>query len=134
MTITITQTTFGFHIALVSDDRQRFAQVLESFKLAIPKRNRLFNEVGRFWFVDKRKEKKLRQWLEGVKQAGEANVYEVSRIEELTTGTAASNGRLNYYYSLLCLSTRTYLRCSIFCLKLLRLNAPLSKIDCPKCV
>ena len=89
MAITITQTIFGFHIAIVSDDRQRFALALESFKLAIPKRNRRFNEVGRFWFVDKRKEKKLRRWLEGVKQAGEANVYEVSRIERLATGTAA---------------------------------------------
>ena len=89
MAITITQTIFGFHIAIVSDDRERFARVLESFKLALPKRNRRFNEGGRYWFVDKRKEKKLRRWLEGVKQAGEACIYEVSRKERLTTDTAA---------------------------------------------
>jgi hypothetical protein len=89
MTITITQTIFGFHIAIVSIDQERFAQAIESFKLAIPKRNRRFNEVGRYWFVDKRQEKKLREWLGGVKQAGETKIYEVSRIENSIAGAAA---------------------------------------------
>jgi hypothetical protein len=59
MRITITHTAWFFHV--VSDDRQRFAHVIESFKLAIPKRTRRFNEAGRYWFVDRRKEKKLRE-------------------------------------------------------------------------
>jgi hypothetical protein len=48
MTITITQSTLGFHIALVSDDRHRFARALETFKLSIPKRNRRLNESDRY--------------------------------------------------------------------------------------
>lgn len=89
MTITITQIIFGFHIAIVSDERQRFAQALNSFKLTILKRNRRFNEPGHYEFVDKHKGKKLREWLEGGKQAGETKVYEVSRIGNLSKGAAA---------------------------------------------
>jgi hypothetical protein len=89
LTITRTQTAFAFHIALVSDDRQGFAQVPESFKLSIPKRNRRFNEAGSDWFVDKRIEAKLRQWRECEKQAAETKVYQVSRKKKLTMSTAA---------------------------------------------
>jgi hypothetical protein len=89
MTITITQTIFGFHVALVSGDRRRFAQAIESFKLAIPKRNRRFNEAGRYWFIDKRKEKKMREWLEGVKQTGETKIIEFDKSKTLLPGEAA---------------------------------------------
>lgn len=89
MTITIAQTTFGFHIALVSDDRQRFRQAIESFKLAIPKRNRRFNEAGRYWFIDKRVEPKLRSWIDSVKQAGETKIIEFDKSKTLLPDAAA---------------------------------------------
>ena len=89
MTITITQTTFGFHIAFASNDRQRFARVRDSFKLAIPKANRRYQEAARVWFVDKRAEPKLRCWLDGVKQAGETKVVEVDRSKTSIPNEAA---------------------------------------------
>jgi hypothetical protein len=89
MTITITQNTFGFHLAIASDDRQRFAQVIESFKLAIPKCNRRFNEISRIWFVDKRAEPKMRRFLESVKQAGETKIIEFDKSKSLLPDEAA---------------------------------------------
>jgi hypothetical protein len=53
MMITIRQTIFGFHVAIVSDDRQRFAQDAEALKIIITKRTYRFNEVGRIGSLTK---------------------------------------------------------------------------------
>jgi hypothetical protein len=89
MTITITKTTFGFHIAFVSDDRQSFARTIESFKLAIPKANRRYHEDTRIWFVDKRAEPKLRAWLYREVQTGETKVMEFDRSRNSMPDEAA---------------------------------------------
>ena len=89
MTITITQNVFGFHVAIVSDDRERFAWAIESFKLAIPKRNRRFLEAGRVWYVDKRAEPKLRRWLDSISQTGDTKVFEIARSKGFKADEAA---------------------------------------------
>jgi hypothetical protein len=63
MRVDITQTVWGFRVALNSPGTERLACAVESLKTAIPKRCRRYQPAGRYWFIDKRAEPKLRRWL-----------------------------------------------------------------------
>ena len=89
MIITIQQTVFGFHVTIVSDNRARFAQAVESLKLAVPKKNRRFQPDGNYWFIDKRAEPKLRRWLEDLRAVSDLLVREFDREKHLVTDAAA---------------------------------------------
>jgi hypothetical protein len=89
MSITIKHTVYGFHVLVVCDDRARFADAIEALKTLIPKKNRRYHQEGRYWSIDKRREKKLREWVEWVRQMCEIRVFEVSRVESLVSAKAA---------------------------------------------
>jgi hypothetical protein len=79
LSITIQQTVWGFQVAIVSRDGAELARAVESLKLTIPKTNRRFQPAGKYWFIDRRAEKKLRKWLGEVAGSGEGTVREFDR-------------------------------------------------------
>jgi hypothetical protein len=88
MSITIKHTVFGFHVLIVSDDRGRFSNAIEALKITIPKRNRRYLPESRYWFIDKRKERKLHQWIDRIKEFGEVSIFEVKQNEILVAAEA----------------------------------------------
>lgn len=69
MRVSISQTTFGYHVAL-SAEPDRFAQLLETFKSIIPKACRRFITDRRAWFVDLRAGKRVERFVSAVTEAG----------------------------------------------------------------
>lgn len=67
MSIDVLSTLWGFQIKIKTSDQEALHSVVEALKILIPKRTRRYHESTRHWFIDKRSEKRLRQWLEVVK-------------------------------------------------------------------
>jgi hypothetical protein len=89
MSITIKHTVWGFHVLFVTSDSELLSRGVEAFKAIIPKNNRRYYPEGRYWFVSKRREKKLREWIDRVKELGDVRIFEVGTVENSLSANAA---------------------------------------------
>lgn len=79
--IRVSDEAMGFRVRLWAGGDELFRQVLGDFQSSVPKAARCFNGPGKYWFVHKRAEKKLRAWFDRMRASYESSVVWVDGVE-----------------------------------------------------